>query len=163
MKTILVDAVYAFVDKTDRGFEINMPLKKMLDEYPNNKIILTGANDEQIKHFGLDNMPYEVFTLKHDPEKSNPAYYETMLKHFNLKKEELCGRRRTKEIVVPRQILIFLLREEIDMPYKQIGAEIGGRDHTTIMHDYNKIKDMLLTNDSIDQEIRQIKNRLYST
>ena len=41
----------------------------MLDEFPNTKIILTGANDEQFKKFGLDKMPYKVFTLKHDPEK----------------------------------------------------------------------------------------------
>lgn len=83
--------------------------------------------------------------------------------HFNVSKEEVAGRKRNREIVIPRQILIYLLREEIDMPYKQIGGEIGGRDHTTVMHDYNKIKDLLLTNDAIEQEIRQIKNKLYSS
>jgi len=82
--------------------------------------------------------------------------------HFNIKKEELCGRKRTREIVIPRQILVYLLREEIDMPYKQIGAEIGGRDHTTIMHDYNKIKEQVLDNESLDEEINQIKNKLYA-
>jgi chromosomal replication initiator protein len=82
--------------------------------------------------------------------------------HFNLKKEDLCGRSRIKEIVIPRQILVYLLREEVDMPYKQIGAEIGGRDHTTIMHDYNKMKDLVLTNESLDAEITQIKNKLYA-
>ncbi|MEZ4210670.1 MAG: chromosomal replication initiator protein DnaA [Patescibacteria group bacterium] len=82
--------------------------------------------------------------------------------HFNIKKEELCGRKRTREIVVPRQILVYLLREEVDMPYKQIGAEIGGRDHTTIMHDYNKIKELVIDNESLDEEITQIKNKLYA-
>lgn len=82
--------------------------------------------------------------------------------HFNLKKEDLCGRKRTKEIVIPRQILVFLLREEVDMPYKQIGAEIGGRDHTTIMHDYNRMKELMLGSESLDAEITQIKNRLYA-
>ncbi len=48
------------------------------------------------------------------------------------------------------------------MPYKQIGGEVGGRDHTTIMHDYNKIREWILTNESLDQEISQIKNRLYA-
>lgn len=65
-------------------------------------------------------------------------------------------------MVIPRQILIYLLREELDMPYKQIGQEVGGRDHTTIIHDYNKIKQLLLSNEMLDQEITQIKNKLYS-
>lgn len=82
--------------------------------------------------------------------------------HFNLKKEDLSGRKRTKEIVIPRQILVYLLREEVDMPYKQIGAELGGRDHTTIMHDYNRMKELVLTSETLDQEIDQIKNKLYA-
>lgn len=85
-----------------------------------------------------------------------------VIAHFNIKKDELAGRQRTKEIVIPRQILIYLLREEVDLPYKQIGAELGGRDHTTIMHDYNKIKGEILKNDVIHQEITQIKNKLYA-
>lgn len=48
MKTILVDAVDALVVKAEKGFEIFEPMRKMLDEFPNRKIILTGANDEQI-------------------------------------------------------------------------------------------------------------------
>mgnify|MGYP001584246330 FL=1 len=89
MKTILVDAVDAFVVKTENGFEIFEPMRKMLDEFPNRKIILTGANDEQFKKFGLDKMPYEVFTLKHNPEKTDPRYYETMLKKLDLKPESV--------------------------------------------------------------------------
>lgn len=82
MKTILVDAVDVFVIK---GQGIYNPLFELLERYPNRKIILTGANDEQMKKFGLDEMPYEVFTFKHNPEKINPMYFEMMLKHFGLK------------------------------------------------------------------------------
>ena len=89
MKTILVDAVDAFVIETENGFKIFEPMQKILDEFPNTKIILTGANDEQFKKFGLDKMPYEVFTLKHDPEKTNPEYYKKMLGHFNLTSEDV--------------------------------------------------------------------------
>lgn len=90
MKTILVDAVDAFVIETEKGsFEIFEKIHEMLDEFPNRKIILTSANDEQFKKFGLDKMPYEVFTLKHDPEKTNPEYYKKMLDYFNLKSENV--------------------------------------------------------------------------
>jgi len=81
MKTILVDAIDAFVIE---GQGIFREMHDLLEEYPNRKIILTNANDEQIKEFGLDKMPYEVFTLKHDPDKTNPKYYKKMLSHFGL-------------------------------------------------------------------------------
>lgn len=81
MKTILVDAINAFVIEGEGVFN---EMYKMLEQYPNKKIILTGANDEQMEMFGLNKMPYEVFTLKHNPEKTDPKYFEILLKHFNL-------------------------------------------------------------------------------
>lgn len=84
MKTILVDAVDAFVIE---GEGIYKPMHDLLETYSNRKIILTNANDEQIEKFGLMNMPYEVFTLKHNPDKTDPTYFKTMLEHFHLKPE----------------------------------------------------------------------------
>ena len=81
---------------------------------------------------------------------------------FNIKKDEIFGRKRTREVVIPRQVLVYLLREELDIPYKQIGDEIGGRDHTTVIHDYNKMKKLILNNELLDEEITEIKNKLYS-
>lgn len=81
MKTILVDAVDCFISSTGTIFE---EMYAMLETYPNEKIILTGANDEQFQKFGLDKMPYKVFTQKHNPEKTDPLYYQHMLAHFNL-------------------------------------------------------------------------------
>ncbi|XOU94958.1 MAG: hypothetical protein ACNFW9_02710 [Candidatus Kerfeldbacteria bacterium] len=86
MKTILVDAINCFVIKEEGIFK---SLYKMLDKYPNKKIILTGANDEEMEKFGLDKMPYEVFTMKHDPEKTDPKYYKTLLDKLNLKAEDV--------------------------------------------------------------------------
>jgi len=86
MKTILVDAVNTFVIKNEGIYK---PMFELLERYPNRKIILTNANDKQIEEFGLNKMPYEVFTLKHNPEKIDPVYFETMLKHFGLKSENV--------------------------------------------------------------------------
>jgi HAD superfamily hydrolase (TIGR01509 family) len=86
MKTILVDAVDCIVSPTG---EIFKEMHELIETYPNKKIILTGANDEQFKTFGLDKMPYEVFTLKHDPEKTDPLYYTKILEYFNLKVEDV--------------------------------------------------------------------------
>ena len=90
MKTILVDAVDCFViEKEDGTFHIFKEMQDLLENFPNNKIILTGANDEQFKKFGLDKMPWEVFTLKHNPEKTNPEYYRILLQKFNLSPEDV--------------------------------------------------------------------------
>lgn len=86
MKTILVDAINAFVIKEAGIFK---EMYELLEEFNNPKIILTGANDEQFKQFGLDQMPYEVFTLKHNPEKTDPEYYKKMLEHFSLDAEDV--------------------------------------------------------------------------
>ena len=86
MKTILVDAVEGFVSPDGVIFE---EMHALLETYSNRKIILTGANDEQFLKFGLDKMPYEVFTLKHDPEKTDPKYFELLLEQFNLTKDEV--------------------------------------------------------------------------
>lgn len=86
MKTILVDAVDCFVSSDGEVFK---EMHDLLETYPNRKIILTGANDEQFKKFGLDKMPYEVFTLKHDPEKTNPDYYKIFLERLGINKEEV--------------------------------------------------------------------------
>ena len=86
MKTILVDAVDCFMVE---GEGIYQPLHELLEQYPNRKILLTGANDEQMVKFGLVGMPHEVFTLKHNPEKTDPKYFETMLQRFGLSKDEV--------------------------------------------------------------------------
>ncbi|MFA6392010.1 MAG: HAD-IA family hydrolase [Patescibacteria group bacterium] len=100
MKTILVDAVNAFVIKNEGIYE---PMHDLLEQYPNRKIILTGADDEQMKIFGLDKMPYEVFTLKHNPEKTDPKYYETMLEHFNFNAKDVIYFEHNEEAVESAQ------------------------------------------------------------
>lgn len=86
MKTILVDAAGTFVIE---GEEIYQPLFDLLEQYPNRKIILTNATDEQKITFGLVDLPYELFTLSHNPEKTDPQYFAQMLKHFNLSSEDV--------------------------------------------------------------------------
>jgi HAD superfamily hydrolase (TIGR01509 family) len=86
MKTILVDAYNTFVIA---GRGIDKEMHELLEEYPNAKIILTNANDEQMVEFGLDDVPYPVFTLKHEPDKIELEYYYKMLEHFDLIPDEV--------------------------------------------------------------------------
>jgi HAD superfamily hydrolase (TIGR01509 family) len=86
MKTILVDAVYCLLLEDGSVFE---SMHTLLETYPNNKLVLTGANDEQFAMFKLDQAPYEVFTLKHNPEKTDPAYFQILLEHYRLSPEDV--------------------------------------------------------------------------
>jgi HAD superfamily hydrolase (TIGR01509 family) len=86
MKVILVDAINCFFLKKTGIFK---DMFDLLEEYPNRKIILTGANDEDRKKYNFFNLPYGVFTLEHDPEKTDPKYYGTLLERFNLKAEDV--------------------------------------------------------------------------
>lgn len=84
MKTILVDAVDAFIVKNETGeFVQSKDLYDLLETYPNPKLIVTNANDEQMQAFGLNDVPYPVFTLKHEPNKPDPVYFKTLLEKYN--------------------------------------------------------------------------------
>lgn len=86
MKTILVDAINGLVLEDGSILDTMLAL---LETYPNEKIVLTGANDEQFKMFKLDQVPYEVFTLKHDPEKTDPEYFRILLEQYDLSPEDV--------------------------------------------------------------------------
>ena len=96
MKTILVDAVHTFIIKGEGVFE---DMHRLLERYPNKKIIVTNANDEQINEFGMNTLPYELFTLKHEPEKTSPEYYEQLLKKFNLETKDVIYFEHNQEAV----------------------------------------------------------------
>lgn len=81
MKTILVDCINAFVDKNSWVFQ---EMYQLLETYGNTKVILTSANWEQQDKFGLNQLPYPLFSLEHNPEKSDSKYYEIFLKEYEL-------------------------------------------------------------------------------
>lgn len=85
MKTILVDAWNTFVTQD----WIFTEMKELLDTYPNPKVVLTNANDEQIVSFGMTSLPYPLFTLKHNPDKVDPKYFEIMFEKLWLKSDEV--------------------------------------------------------------------------
>jgi len=89
MKTILVDAAYCFTVENNGKFEVFQDMYNLLETYENKKIILTNADDINIVKYALNKVPYEVFTLKHNPEKTDPEYFNIFLKKHNLNKDEV--------------------------------------------------------------------------
>ena len=70
--------------------------------------------------------------------------------------------KRDRAIVVPRQIAMYLMREETDISLLRIGAELGGRDHSTVLHACDKINRELQENDEMRREISAVREMIYS-
>lgn len=80
---------------------------------------------------------------------------------YSLNRDELLGKNREKKISLPRQVIMFLMREELKMSYPAIGEELGGRDHTTAMHAHEKILKEIENDLKLKQELELLKQRLY--
>lgn len=81
---------------------------------------------------------------------------------YNINEKMLYEKTRKKEVVKPRQVIMYLLREDFNSSYPYIGQKLGGRDHTTVIHAYDKIKNDLKGDNLLGQEIEQIRTLLYS-
>ena len=80
--------------------------------------------------------------------------------HFNISASDIASSKRNSEIVMPRQIYMYLCRELIDIPYKSIGKTIGNKDHTTVMHGVDKIKKEMEGSEDLRNKIDIIKKKI---
>jgi chromosomal replication initiator protein len=80
---------------------------------------------------------------------------------FGVSNERLLGRERTREVALPRQIAMYLLREEGGVSLPQIGEMIGGRDHTTVIYACDKVNNLMETDEQLRRQVLQIRERLY--
>ncbi|MCL1863533.1 MAG: chromosomal replication initiator protein DnaA [Defluviitaleaceae bacterium] len=93
---------------------------------------------------------------KEKPPITMESIRQTICNHFNVTIEDLNGRKRTQNIVLPRQIAMYLIRKILDTPLPAVGQFFGGRDHTTVIHSCNKITAEI----EQDEKIRNIVERL---
>ncbi len=83
-------------------------------------------------------------------------------KHFQLPVEEMCGIKRDKHIVVPRQIAMYLLRSELHLSFPKIAGELGRKDHTTAIHSVEKIEKAIKLDFVIREQVASIREKLYA-
>ncbi len=91
-----------------------------------------------------------------------PLIQKAVAQYFNLKVEDFKARKRTRNIAYPRQIAMFLARELTDASLPKIGEEFGGRDHTTVIHAYEKIKSEMSKDTMLEATINEIIKLLHS-
>ena len=82
--------------------------------------------------------------------------------HYSIPLEEMKGKRRDRHIVYPRQVAMYIVREETPSSLPVIGQAFGGRDHTTALHSIDKIANELKEDEGLRYEIQSIRDRLYS-
>lgn len=80
--------------------------------------------------------------------------------YFNLNSKDLTGPKRQKELVLPRHIIMYILSEELGMTVEKIGQMLGGRDHTTVMHGRDKVKELLSSDRELQRLYTEIKGSL---
>ncbi len=85
---------------------------------------------------------------------------EKVAKYFNIEPTSIYEKTRRKEVVKPRQLIMYLLREDFEVSYPTIGQKLGGRDHTTVIHSCEKIKGELKGDSNLEEEISQIRMML---
>lgn len=99
---------------------------------------------------------------KGHPQLSILQIQEEVAKYYHIQLKDLKGKKRVKSIVVPRQIAMYLARELTDNSLPKIGAEFGGKDHTTVIHAHEKIQQLMDSSVSIQNEVSEIKNFLLN-
>jgi chromosomal replication initiator protein len=82
-------------------------------------------------------------------------------KTYNLTIDRILGRDRSREVALPRQIAMYLLREEAKISLPQIGMTLGGRDHTTVLYGCEKVADMLERDDRLRRQMIEIREKIY--
>ncbi len=86
---------------------------------------------------------------------------EAVSRAFGVSQDRILGRERTREVALPRQIAMYLLREEGGVSLPRIGDFIGGRDHTTVIYACDKVSDLMETDDRVRRQVLQIREQLY--
>ena len=85
---------------------------------------------------------------------------DTVCNFYKIQRSDLLGKKKTKEVVEPRQICAYLMTELLSIPLVTIGQALGGRDHTTVIHARDKISELIKENTRVNTEIKDLKNMI---
>ena len=133
---------------------------------------LEGALNRVIAYASMSGMPINnelasavLSNVMYNPKKRSitpQRIVRAVADYYGVNLDQLRSSKRDRAIVVPRQIAMFLIREETDISLLRIGAELGGRDHSTVLHACDKIARELAENDEMRREISAVREMIYS-
>jgi chromosomal replication initiator protein len=132
---------------------------------------LEGALTTVVAYAKLNGAPLTVETVQKalaDVTASRPRplqpveVLDAVAKHYKVDPKLLRGKQRDKETVLPRQVAMYLMREETTASLMEIGRELGGKDHTTVLHGWEKIKREVEVDDRLRRDVLTVRERLLS-
>lgn len=157
----------------EKNYMLNKEILAYIAENITNNIReLEGALNKLIAYYEFNNFLPSIDSTKsvladiisnfQSKSATTKTIVEAAAKFFDISIKDLAGQSRKKELVVPRQITMYLMRKEINASYPLIGHELGGRDHTTAMHAFNKIEREYKEDDKIKQYVDSIRQVIYN-
>jgi chromosomal replication initiator protein len=125
------------------------------------RIIAYGSfHNKQITWDMANEVLKDVISSSKSGRVSIPIIQQTVAEFFNIEVDDLKAHRRTKNVTYPRQIAMYLVRELTDYSLPKIGEEFGGRDHTTVIHSYEKIQELIKNDAEVDRIIKNLIHKL---
>ncbi|MEK7525931.1 MAG: chromosomal replication initiator protein DnaA, partial [Patescibacteria group bacterium] len=160
------------IKSKDRGLELPMDLVQVIASNIESARKIEGFLTRLVSEVKLKNLPVSEDLIKsilsHGQEMkqdqkrliSADSVIEKVCNHFSISKRAMLSKTRTRTIARPRQMLMYILRTDLGMPFEEVGKMIGGRDHTTVMHAVDTITRLVTDNPKIREDIMGIKNSL---
>ena len=119
----------------------------------------------QLKGKGISHADVRTL-IKHNVKPNRGVSVDEVVRriagYYEIAEKSIYEKTRKKEVVKPRQIIMYILREEFNVSYPSIGEKLGGRDHTTVIHSCEKIKEEMKSNTSLEQEIDHIRMLIHA-
>ncbi|MFZ3032172.1 MAG: chromosomal replication initiator protein DnaA [Candidatus Moraniibacteriota bacterium] len=156
---------------TEKGFAMDTPSVRFIAENVSQNIReLEGALNRVVAYCEFHKIPSTLVNtqkilseLIEDNKKDIKVedVFRIISEFYTVSKEDLVKKGRKKEISHPRQVLMYLLRQELTLSFSAIGELLGGRDHTTTLHAFEKIHAQKETNTRLKEELATLKEKLY--
>jgi chromosomal replication initiator protein len=156
---------------SDQNFNLPQPVVEFLATRVQSNIReLEGALNQVIAFCEMRGVEpdLQMVTAMFDGARGRPKHISARLiiertaKHFHVSIEDILGPKRDKDIVVPRQIAMYMLRSELHLSFPKIAHELGRKDHTTAIHSIEKIQREMSYDSPIRQYVNELKERLYA-
>lgn len=135
--------------------ELEGALNKIIAYHQFKNTLATLDSVQTLLQSFVPNMPKRTITPR--------RLIEVVVGYYDLTLDEMMGKSREQRLAFPRQIAMYLLREEAKCSFPAIGGHLGGRDHTTAMHACTKISDLLKKDEQLKRDIALLREKLYAT
>lgn len=123
-------------------------------------VAYSSINREQITTNIAQQAMNDLYDKPERPSVTIELIQEIVCRYYKVSKEDLLGKSRSRNIVIPRQVAIYLCKELTDTSLQQIGNYFGGKDHTTVMHSFNKIRDNRHKKEDLDKSIIELISQI---